>query len=53
MIEDAAAGIEAAHRAQMRVVGVGTPGGGVRADRWVTGLDDLSVAALRSLVEAP
>ncbi len=52
VVEDAAAGIEAARRAGMASIGVGS-GGLAAADVWVRALTDLPPRAFRELVEAP
>ena len=53
VVEDAPAGIEAAHRAGMRVIGVGRSHAVLRADRVVATLDELEPDAFSRLLRQP
>lgn len=53
VVEDAPAGIEAAHRAGMRAVGVLSSHSELRADRVVRTLEELPQDAFRELLEGP
>lgn len=49
VLEDAAAGIEAAHRAGMKVIGIGSPGVLSKADLVIPDMQELSINDLKNL----
>ncbi len=51
VFEDAVAGIEAARRAGMRSIGVGSPATLCRADAVIAGFDGFSIASMRELLQ--